>query len=437
MLKTQTYENMKDSGVEWLGEIPEHWLIKKITHAYKDIGSGTTPPSGNLRYYDGEINWLQTGDLTDGLIDKTSRKVTLRALKDCSALKLFPRKSLVIAMYGATIGKVGLLNIETTTNQACCVIGSSIHMEMRYAFYEFQGFKQVIISMGYGGGQPNISQDLIKSLRLPCPPLPEQKAIADFLDRKTGQIDAAMAIKKKQIELLKERKQILIQNAVTQGLNPDAPKRDSSVAWIGEIPVHWRIFFNRTLFEERVEAGREGLPLLSVSIHSAVSNEEMADEDNIRGRVKIEDKSKYNLVQPDDIVYNMMRAWQGAIGAVRIEGMVSPAYTIAVPNELVDSSFFEYQYRSPIFIQQMDRNSKGITDFRKRLYWDEFKQLITIVPPIDEQIAIVAHIETQSAKIDQAIALNQQQIEKLKEYKTTLINSAVTGKIKVAREGQL
>jgi len=117
--------------------------------------------------------------------------------------------------------------------------------------------------------------------------------------------------------------------------------------------------------------------------------------------------------------------------------MVSPAYTIAVPNELVDSSFFEYQYRSPIFIQQMDRNSKGITDFRKRLYWDEFKQLITIVPPIDEQIAIVAHIETQSAKIDQAIALNQQQIEKLKEYKTTLINSAVTGKIKVAREGQL
>jgi type I restriction enzyme S subunit len=111
--------------------------------------------------------------------------------------------------------------------------------------------------------------------------------------------------------------------------------------------------------------------------------------------------------------------------------MVSPAYIIAIPNEKIESSYFEYQYRCPEFIQQMDRYSKGITDFRKRLYWGEFKQLVTVVPPIEEQTAIVAHIETESAKIDQAINLQQQQIDKLKEYKATLINSAVTGKIKV------
>jgi type I restriction enzyme S subunit len=285
--------------------------------------------------------------------------------------------------------------------------------------------------MSYGGGQPNISQELIRSLRLPCPSAPEQTAIAAFLDSKTAQIDQAVAIKEKQIDLLKERKQILIQNAVIRGLDSNVPVRDSGVEWIGEIPKHWKILANRALFKERIEPGEDGLPILSVSIHTAVSSEEISEEENIRRRIKIEDKSKYNLVQPGDIVFNMMRAWQGAIGAVKVKGMVSPAYIIATPCERIVSDYFEYQYRCPEFIQQMDRNSKGITDFRKRLYWAEFKQLAMVVPPTEEQIAIVNHIETESSKIDKAISLQQQQIDKLKEYKATLIDSAVTGKIRV------
>jgi type I restriction enzyme S subunit len=271
----------------------------------------------------------------------------------------------------------------------------------------------------------------INNFLLNVPPEHEQRAIAAFLDNKTALIDQAMVIKEKQIAQLKERKQILIQNAVTRGLNPDAPMRDSGVEWIGEIPAHWEILANRALFKERIEPGEDGLPLLSVSIHTAVSSEEIPEDENIRGRIKIEDKSKYKLVQPGDIVFNMMRAWQGAIGAVKVKGMVSPAYIIATPCERLVPVYFEYQYRCPEFIQQMDRNSKGITDFRKRLYWAEFKQLATVVPPTEEQTAIAAHIETESAKIDQAITLQQQQIDKLKEYKATLINSAVTGKIRV------
>jgi len=188
---------------------------------------------------------------------------------------------------------------------------------------------------------------------------------------------------------------------------------------------------NRALFRERVEPGQEELPLLSVSIHSGVSEEEISEEENIRGRVKIEDKTKYNRVRPGDIAFNMMRAWQGAIGAVRVEGMVSPAYTIAVPRPDLNAQYFEYQYRTPSFIQQMDRYSKGITDFRKRLYWDSFKQLTTLVPPIEEQQAIVDFIEQSMLKQDAAVTLLEQQISKLKEYKATLINNAVTGKIKV------
>ncbi len=268
-------------------------------------------------------------------------------------------------------------------------------------------------------------------LELPLPPVAEQKAIVNFLDRKSSQIDKAIRVKEQQITLLKERKQLLIQNAVIRGLNPEAPTRDSGVEWIGKIPAHWNIKANRALFRERVEQGRDGLPLLSVSIHSGVSEEEVSDEENIRGRVKIADKSKYNLVCPGDIAFNMMRAWQGGIGEVRKQGMVSPAYIIAIPSPEVLPKFFEYQYRTPIFIQQMDRHSKGITDFRKRLYWDGFKQLMTLVPPIAEQRTIIEHIDTELARQDKSAILLDQQIAKLKEYKATLSNSAVTGKIKV------
>ncbi len=133
----------------------------------------------------------------------------------------------------------------------------------------------------------------------------------------------------------------------------------------------------------------------------------------------------------NDIVFNVMRAWQGGIGAVTTKGMVSPAYIIATPNQAINSHYFEYQYRSPLFIQQMDRFSKGITDFRKRLYWSEFKRLYTVVPRYKEQEDIVQYIQQNAEKIDKAIVLQQQQITKLKKYKATLINGAVTGKIKI------
>ncbi|MDP3668356.1 MAG: restriction endonuclease subunit S [Telluria sp.] len=280
-------------------------------------------------------------------------------------------------------------------------------------------------------GQKRVATSYVESFHLALPTLNEQRAIVGFLEEKTSLVARAVSAKERQIERLKERKQILIQQAVTRGLEPEAPIRDSGIEWIGEIPTHWKIMANRALFRERVEPGREDLPLLSVSIHSGVSEEEISEEENIRGRVKIEDKTKYIRVRPGDIAFNMMRAWQGAIGAVRVEGMVSPAYTIAVPRPSLDARYFEYQYRTPGFIQQMDRYSKGITDFRKRLYWDGFKQLITLVPPIEEQRAIVGFIEQAMLKQNAAMALLEQQITKLKEYKATLINSAVTGKIKV------
>tara|TARA_R110001606_G_scaffold370781_3_gene527387 strand:- start:628 stop:1674 length:1047 start_codon:yes stop_codon:yes gene_type:complete len=287
---------------------------------------------------------------------------------------------------------------------------------------------KVLYKFGTGLRQ-NLSFVDFKRLPVLDIPFEWQVDIAKFLDKKTTQIDEAIAIKEQQIALLKERKQIIIQKAVTQGLDPTVLMKDSGVDWIGEIPAHWEVESNRSLFSERVEPGREDLPLLSVSIHSGVSVDEVSEEDNIRGRVKIQDKSKYVLVNKGDIAFNMMRAWQGGIGAVAADGMVSPAYIVAQPKGRVLADFFELQYRCPEFIQQMDRYSKGITDFRKRLYWDSFKQLKTVVPPRPEQIEIIKYVKNLTEASDSTSDLLATQIERLKEYKTTLINSAVTGKI--------
>ena len=206
---------MKDSDIEWIGEVPVHWAMKKTTYVFKQIGSGTTPPSNDESFYDGHINWLQTGDLTDGIISKTSKKVTQKAIDQFSTLKIYPKGSLVIAMYGATIGKVGFLDIDTCTNQACCVLSSPNLVLVDFVYYWFLSAKQSIILMGYGGGQPNISQDTIRSLRLPVPSITEQQQIVTYLNEQTQLIDQTIQQEEQKIDLLKEYRQSMISEVVT------------------------------------------------------------------------------------------------------------------------------------------------------------------------------------------------------------------------------
>jgi len=207
---------MKDSGIEWIGEIPEGWEVRKVSKSFDIIGSGTTPKSQEEIYYDkGDISWVITGDLNDGLLKETSKKITKEAIKDYSMLKMYPKNSLIIAMYGATIGKIALLNIEACTNQACCVLAKSKIFETKYVFYWFIANKNNIISYSYGGGQPNISQDVIKTLKIPIPPKPEQKAIVEHLDKATEKIDKTIQKIEEKIKLLEEYKKSLIHHTVT------------------------------------------------------------------------------------------------------------------------------------------------------------------------------------------------------------------------------
>lgn len=407
----QKYTTYKPSGVEWLGDIPEHWEVKKVTHIFNKIGSGTTPTAGTPKYYDnGYINWLQTGDLTDGLIEQTSKKLTNKALSNFSTLKTYPKKSLVIAMYGATIGKVGYLGIETTTNQACCVLSEPNNFITKFGFYWFMGAKSLIVSMSYGGGQPNISQDLIKSLRLPIPPLSEQTRIAEFLDTKTALIDKAIGIKEKQIELLKERRQIMIHRAVTRGIDPNVTLKPSGVEWIGDIPEHWEV--KKLKYVLNINNGSDykhiqtdsGYPVIGSGGQFAFASNYIFDgEVVLLGRKGTIDKPLYfkgKFWAVDTMFYANSKS----------NDNVKYMYYVTTT---IPFKFYSTSTALPSMTQSDLNNHKFA------------------LPPLEEQKQIVTHIETLSSKIATAISLKEQEIEKLKEYKSVLINSAVTGKIKV------
>ena len=196
---------------------------------------------------------------------------------------------------------------------------------------------------------------------------------------------------------------------IHQGIVPDGYTKTRS----GITPTTWTPACLGNIYTERREPGNESLPLLTVSIHSGVSDGEL-DEDELPKKVKrIEDKSQYKRAATGDLVFNMMRAWQGAIGTVRTEGMVSPAYIVAKPNGKVYPPFMDYYMKAPRMVGMINRQSYGVTDFRKRLYWDSFAPIPCVLPPVREQKKIAKILSTQ----DKAIELQERKIDELKRFK--------------------
>jgi type I restriction enzyme, S subunit len=214
-MKYKRYDKYKKTGVEWTPEVPDNWEFCKISHGFLVIGSGTTPRSDNSDYYDGQIPWVTTSELREKVIYDTKKKLTTEAVLSNSALRLYEKGSLLIAMYGATIGRLGILGIKATVNQACCVFDKPIKFDTKFVFWWFRAAKPILLSQSSGGGQPNLSQDLLKQLKVSAPSPLEQKEIADYLDGKTSKIDLLLQKLGRQIELLKEYRASLITSAVT------------------------------------------------------------------------------------------------------------------------------------------------------------------------------------------------------------------------------
>ena len=208
---------MKDSGIEWIGEVPEHWEVKRMKEL-SAIGSGTTPKSGEDKYYENGIHpWLNTSDVQDCVINEAKFSITDKALNDYSVLKYYPIGTILIAMYGGgTIGNVALMNISATINQACCAIVSNEKLLLpKYLFCYLKCHKKKIISLGFGGTQVNLSQAIIAHLPVVLPPLPEQRAIATYLDDKCAKIDTIVSNLDKQISCYADLKRSLIDGVIT------------------------------------------------------------------------------------------------------------------------------------------------------------------------------------------------------------------------------
>lgn len=208
---------MKDSGIEWIGEVPKHWEVKRMKEL-SAIGSGTTPKSGEDKYYENGIHpWLNTSDVQDCVINEAKFSITDKALNDYSVLKYYPIGTILIAMYGGgTIGNVALMNISATINQACCAIVSNEKLLLpKYLFCYLKCHKKKIISLGFGGTQVNLSQAIIAQLPVVLPPLPEQRAIATYLDDKCAKIDTIVSNLDKQISRYADLKRSLIDEVIT------------------------------------------------------------------------------------------------------------------------------------------------------------------------------------------------------------------------------
>jgi type I restriction enzyme S subunit len=266
----------------------------------------------------------------------------------------------------------------------------------------------------------------IGAMALPVPPLQQQRAIADYLDRETARLDGLVAAKERVLGLLAEKRRALITHAVTRGLDPRAPRRDFGIPWLGEIPVHWEVERTRWLFRERDERSETGEEeLLTVSHLTGVTPRSEKDVNMFEA----ETTEGYKICYAGDLVINTLWAWMGAMGVSSAKGVVSPAYNVYRPGSRLVPGFVDVLVRIPIFAQEVTRYSKGVWSSRLRLYPEGFFEVFFPVPPIHEQRAIVAHIATETAKLDAMRSATERTISLLKERRAALIAAAVIGQI--------
>lgn len=428
------YSSYKDSGVEWVGIIPQHWNIKPIRAVFQERNEKNTGP---------KTDFILSVTRDRGVIPYDEKgNIGNNKSEDIERYKVVYPNDLVINKMNVIIGSLGLSKYHGALSQVYIVLQPRTdEFSINYYSYLFSNesfYKSLIrYCTGIMELRESLNKEEFKKLPLPLPPIEEQTAIADFLDRKTAQIDKAIAQKEKLIELLKERRQILIHKAVTRGLDPNVQMKDSGVEWIGEIPEHWevekikyhfRLIGGGTPSKERTDYWNGEIPW--VSPKDMKSDYISQTEDRISEKAL--KHSTTNLIPPETllmVVRSGILQRNIPVAISQVELSLNQDMKAFIPFGNVETEFLFF------FI-------KGCDSFLRNEW---VKQVATVesieipimenywclIPPIQEQINIVLFIRSVSKKFDTAISFKQKEIEKLKEYKATLINAAVTGKIKV------
>lgn len=443
--KYQAYPEYKDSQVDGLGTIPSHWEVMQLKRTVYGCVNGIW---GSEPKNDGnDTIVLRVADFDRPKLSLKDYGYTYRKIEDKekATRKLKPGDLLLEKSGGGEktlVGQVVLFDrdFEAVTSNFVAKMSPNEGFNSRFLNYVFNRFYSDNInfcSIKQNTGIQNLDSATYLAEKFCFPLDKEQEKIANFLDYETAKIDILIEKQQQLIKLLKEKRQAVISHAVTKGLNPNAPMRDSGVEWLGEVPEHWDVQRINLLFSESSKRARIKkeleYPVLSVSIHHGISDTELNEDELDRKIQRSEDRSLYKVIHNNFLAYNMMRAWQGGFGASKLSGLVSPAYVVCKPKTSLDSNYFELALRTSSAVTELKRFSRGITDFRLRLYWDEFKNICVPVPPKDEIESILKSISDINSTYDNLGRIAMQQIGLLKERRTALISAAVTGKIDVRK----
>lgn len=431
----QRYEKYKDSGVDWIGEIPESWKLIKVKF-FCDIYNGDSLNETQKKSYSSEnsehLAYISSKDI-DVNFSTINYESGLRIPKGTN-FKIATKNSTLLCIEGGSAGrKIAFTNQEVSFVNKLACLKSKKNVNSKFIFYSLKGLifrTQFFNSLtGLIGG---VSISNIKNFNLSFPPISEQQIIVNFLDDKTSKIDQTIANKQKQIELLKERRQIIIQKAVTKGLDETVPLKDSGVDWIGKIPEHWEVSKVKYILKERNERSSDGNePLLMMS-----QTYGLVVRADYHSKSEVAKSSEGNkIVRKGDLVFNKLKAHLGVFYKSNIEfnGIVSPDYAVYYSTGVLkDLKFLELLFRNPKYINEFICRATGIVEGLIRLYTADLFDIYVSVPPDEQQIEILKYLEEIEEKIAKAILLKQQEIEKLKEYKTVLIDNVVTGKVRVS-----
>lgn len=415
---------MKDSGVEWIGQIPERWQLRRAKTLFTQRNS-----KGN------RIEVLLSPTQKYGVVPQSQLEgvVQVKEDTDLQMFKTVHKGDFVISLRSFQGGFEYSL-YEGVCSPAYQVFYPTSPICDTYYRYLFksQSFisKMNNLTVGIREGK-NIQYVDFANSQIPVPLLAEQERIAAFLDAECAEIDAVLEKTRASIEEYKKLKQAVITQAVTKGVRGDRPMKDSGIEWIGDIPAEWSVVRIKNLFDYRNE--RNFRPLDEVNLISLYTDKgvvQHCDLEETTGN-KASNADGYKLVYENDIVVNIILCWMGAIGRSAYCGVTSPAYDVYSPKQGINSKFYHYLFRTNGFSGDCYKVGRGIMAMRWRTYSDQFRAIKVVFPSQSEQEEIIKYLDEKCAGIDALITKKQQYLTEIENYKKSLIYEYVTGKKEV------
>ncbi len=434
------YPAYKPSRVEWLGDVPAYWEVRRVG-TIAQILNGATPSTGNAAYWDGDIAWItpdDLGKLNSRYIAGSSRRITEQGYRACGT-NLAPAGSIAISTR-APIGHLGILRSDACVNQGCRLLVPGDAVETEYMHYALSVTTPTLASFGQGSTFTELSRTLLAAFRIPLPPLPEQRAIVCYLDHVDRRIRRYVVAKRKLIALLEEEKQAIVNQAVTRGLDSNVRLKPSGVEWLGHVPEHWELprlrnlgnaLIGLTYAPQDLADEEDGMLVLRAS---NIANGQLVYGDNVYVSSSVPSKL---ITQEGDILICSRSGSRTLVGKnARIDadsaGTTFGAFMTVFRgphndylHQVFNSKFFEYQ-SAAFFTSTINQLTLGI------LY-----DMKVPFPPGEERLPILQHIEDKTTPVNKAIARARRQIELVNEYRTRLIADVVTGKLDVREAAAL